>query len=348
MSGRILCAIDRSPDALAVARLGGALGRALQAELELVHVVEPVPGSQGGRGPIRRMLIAEGHEMLAELSAMADCERATEIVRIGNPLGELLRLTREAAVDLLIVGSRGRGPLKAALLGSTSVRLAARSPCPVIVVSPRASGYVASLEHRSLRAPTIVCGVDGSAHGYEAASVAGQLPARLEGGRVHLLHAYKPTPPLYGVADAGWSNTWLDYEAIVDAERRSRRRLLERAAKLVDQRVELEAELGSSEPVDALRAVAEREGADLIVVGSRGRGPLASALLGSTSARLASSSQRPVVVVPGPWSLSELHASKSGGRRRRATPLPAVRGPRESATTSLSRIRPELNPYAQG
>lgn len=306
-----------------MARLGALLSRELGAELQLVHVMEPVLGSQGVGGRLQRMLELEGREMLDGLTSEVGCDgEASSVVRLGDPLDELLRLTGEAAADLLIVGSRGRGPLKAALLGSTSVRLATRSACPVVVVPPAASRRLErGAGAEAARAPTLVCGVDGSARGYEAVSVAAQLLARV-GGRLHLVHAHRPVPPLYGIPDVDGSSSRVgsrvDFEAIVNAESRSRRRLLERAARLVDDQVDVSTELASSEPVTALEEAAERRDADLIVVASRGRGPLASALLGSTSTRLASSAARPVLIVPGPWTWSELQGEKLADRAAHA------------------------------
>lgn len=310
MPGQILCAVDRSEQAPPVAQLGALLSQALGGELSLVHVVEPVPGSQGIGGRLRRMMELEGRELLAELDAAAGDCAADCMVRVGDPLNELLQLSSEGSASLIVVGSRGRGPLKAALLGSTSVRLATRSACPVVVASPAASRRLQEDGKRwSERRPTLVCGVDGSARGYEAVAVAAQLLERL-GGRLRLVHAYKPAPPLYRAPDVDGSGSYLDYDAIVEAENRSRRRLLERAAKLVGPDVDVGTELTSTDPVSGLEAVAEREDANLIVVASRGRGPLASALLGSTSARLASSASRPVLIVPGPWTATERGATE--------------------------------------
>jgi nucleotide-binding universal stress UspA family protein len=53
----------------------------------------------------------------------------------------------------------------------------------------------------------------------------------------------------------------------------------------------------TGEPAERIETVAEQERADLIVVGSRGRGPLRAALLGSTSRALAANARRPIVVV---------------------------------------------------
>lgn len=101
-------------------------------------------------------------------------------------------------------------------------------------------------------------------------------------------------------AVSAWTTPALDVSGMVDG------RLLEEAAEAELERVLSEVEGGDhfervvlpGAPADVLLEEAERRGADLIVVGSRGRGALAKLLLGSVSRTVASRSERPVAVVP--------------------------------------------------
>jgi nucleotide-binding universal stress UspA family protein len=58
-------------------------------------------------------------------------------IAVGSPLVELVELS--GSVDLLVVGSRGFGPVRRLLLGSTSDRLVREAACPVLAV-PRPEG----------------------------------------------------------------------------------------------------------------------------------------------------------------------------------------------------------------
>lgn len=58
-------------------------------------------------------------------------------------------------------------------------------------------------------------------------------------------------------------------------------------------------ELSYGPPADVLLSLADQEGADLVVIGSRGRGRAARGALGSTSARVAQAAGIPVLIVPG-------------------------------------------------
>jgi nucleotide-binding universal stress UspA family protein len=60
-------------------------------------------------------------------------------VLFGRPSGEILRRLEERPVDLVLVGSRGAGGLRRALLGSVAADLLREAPCNVLLVSPPAS-----------------------------------------------------------------------------------------------------------------------------------------------------------------------------------------------------------------
>jgi nucleotide-binding universal stress UspA family protein len=60
-------------------------------------------------------------------------------VRDGNEPGALLTLAREEDAALIVVGSRGLGAVRSALLGSFSRSVLADAPCPVVVVPPGAT-----------------------------------------------------------------------------------------------------------------------------------------------------------------------------------------------------------------
>ena len=75
--------------------------------------------------------------MLAELG-----EIATGEVVVGDPATELAYAGND--LDLLVTGSRGYGPVRRLMLGSTSTRLVREAPCPVLVLT---RGAEADTEH---------------------------------------------------------------------------------------------------------------------------------------------------------------------------------------------------------
>lgn len=138
---------------------------------------------------------------------------------------------------------------------------------------------------------TIVCGVDESGDAPAVVRAAATL-AELVGARLVLVHV---------VPEHASRSLWWDPDAASElrtiALERAHRLLTDLAERLcggvtVDRRVDF----GS--PAEVLKAVAQQERADLIVVGSQARGALSSMLLGSVSAELCRSAPCPVTVVP--------------------------------------------------
>ena len=133
-------------------------------------------------------------------------------------------------------------------------------------------------------ASCVVCGVDDSSGARVADGLARDLGARLV-----LVHAGPIAPPvMFGVP--------FDNDAF-------QREIMEHAGKLLDdvaasctvEDVSRRAELGS--PMEVLPRVLEEEHADLLVVGTRGRGAMRSVLLGSVAHEMLAASPCPAVVI---------------------------------------------------
>jgi nucleotide-binding universal stress UspA family protein len=143
----------------------------------------------------------------------------------------------------------------------------------------------------------IVCGLDGSPDSRAALEVAADLSKRL-GSRLVLAHIaevahvpYAAAYPLGGMAGP------MAVANEIDAEEKAGERLLEQAAqaaRVVDAGRRVEAGV----PAERLADLADEEDAELIVVGSRGRGAFTAAFLGSVSNSLVGVARCPVVVVP--------------------------------------------------
>ena len=126
---------DGGPEAKVALRRAEALARRSSARLRLLTVVKPpvatpvmVPGAYSPEYP------PDPERVLDEGVQAVDGSLAIEPVRLdGDPARELARECAEG-VDLLIVGSRGYGPLTRVLLGSVSRKVVQDAPCPVLVV----------------------------------------------------------------------------------------------------------------------------------------------------------------------------------------------------------------------
>jgi nucleotide-binding universal stress UspA family protein len=139
MFEKVVWATDGSQaadQALAVAR---QLAADRNGELIAVHVVElTYPGKGGGRFPVyanEEELEEKINRQLTELSADGVAGR---MVMARGGVGEAAKLIAEAARkeggELIVLGTRGRGPLTGLMLGSVTQRLLHIAPCPVLAV----------------------------------------------------------------------------------------------------------------------------------------------------------------------------------------------------------------------
>jgi len=79
---------------------------------------------------------AEGDALVREAAAVIDQQGLPyeEEVLEGPAAEAILQVAQVRKVDLIVMGSRGRGRLEAALLGSVSQRVVQEAPCPVLIV----------------------------------------------------------------------------------------------------------------------------------------------------------------------------------------------------------------------
>ncbi|MCS6878194.1 MAG: universal stress protein [Geminicoccaceae bacterium] len=147
---------------------------------------------------------------------------------------------------------------------------------------------------------TILAAVDGSEPAWKALEIAADL-ARFYGARLHVLHVLPVEPVPEGLlAFARAENIPLEEEiGRYESERLAGDAILREAAERARAKgvaeVETTAEEGSPAPV--IVAAAERLGADLVVLGSRGRTGLLAGLLGSVALEVARKAKASVLVV---------------------------------------------------
>jgi nucleotide-binding universal stress UspA family protein len=295
MGPLVVCAVDDSSRAREAITVATAFAELLDATLLPVHVLPDEPGFPYGdqaererqrRAAIETVRTIVGHDPLP------DARQEGLRIEIGRPAERLAAVARERDAAMLVVGSRGRGAVKSALLGSVTAELLSSSPCPLLVVPPGAVGRAVGRWPSRPRPASVLCGVDGSAGAQEAAGVASLLAART-GKRLVLAHAYQPD-----TSSRSHASILLHYPGLLWSERQAGLRLLEAAEEKLTRLPVPELRLAAGDPAPAMRRLARRERAVVIVVGSRGRGALRGALFGSVSGALAASAPVPVLVVP--------------------------------------------------
>jgi nucleotide-binding universal stress UspA family protein len=281
----VVVGIDGSQSALEAARWAADEAARRNARLRLVYAfgwTTEVLVGHPGLGEHRReiMLHHARRDLTAAETAVAAHAPGVDVERelvVGYPVAVLVTESRRA--DLVVVGDRGLSRIGGLLLGSVAQALASHGACPVVVV--RGAGQAASAS-----APVVV-GIDGSPVS-EAALAFAYDEAALRDAPLVAVHTWMDL-----VADPAIAPL-LDWEAIeVDERVVLGERLAGWAEKYPD--VPVRRVVTRDRPAHAL--LKEAVGAQLVVVGSRGRGGFAGLLLGSVGHALLHRSPCPVAVV---------------------------------------------------
>jgi nucleotide-binding universal stress UspA family protein len=128
---RVLIAHDFSPNADAAFVYALSLAQDQQAELHLVHVIEPPREDL----PFTADLIEEAHHKLRQVMP-GDAElwsKVTKVLRAGQPYGEVLAYAVAHEIDLICIGKHGEGGGRLTLFGSNTDRVLRQATCPVLV-----------------------------------------------------------------------------------------------------------------------------------------------------------------------------------------------------------------------
>lgn len=137
---RILVPTDFSESARHAQTYGTSFALEYRAELVVLHVVETI--AVGYASDLFPVPMAEVYQEIsgharAELEKLVEQARragvaARELLVQGKPSEEIIRVAREETVDMIVLGTHGRGLLDKALFGSTTERVVRRAPCPVL------------------------------------------------------------------------------------------------------------------------------------------------------------------------------------------------------------------------
>lgn len=220
MTRPIVCAVDGSGAARDAVSVAADLAEVLELDLMLLHVATPEPALTVAVSPhhlVREADIegpkANGKLLLDDVAARLELSRPVSCqVRVGDPASVIAEVAEDEGAAMLVTGTRGRGVVAAALLGSVSAAAVSRSTCPVLVV-PEGS--------RLRPGHPIVCAVDDSPAARSATRAALWLSVALEAELV-IAHAIASSPPPTASAAPGAP------DRLVELERREAARFLTR------------------------------------------------------------------------------------------------------------------------
>lgn len=249
----------RDDDAAPLA-LGGALAAFMAAPLALAHVPPAEPPS---RVPVLAYDTERRERALARVQELADPIGATaHVVTASSPVDGLHEAAATLDAAVLVVGSSHRGPLGRVMPGGVGERLLHDATCAV-ALAPR--GYAGG-PIRSVGAAFV-----DTEEGRDALTAAATMAAL---GELPLA--------VFNAIEPG--------EAAGIAERQ------QRVHALLPEGMHATVHVTGGDPVDVLEQASRT--VDLLVCGSRGRGPLRTIVLGGVSGRLAHRAASPLIVLP--------------------------------------------------
>jgi len=284
---KILLATDGSGDAAQATEAATDLAKKSGSELHVVHVWHDVPSPYAHKF-VRGELKRQGQEILDEQVRKIEEAGGTvtrDHLREGRTSDEVIKLSEELAVGLLVVGSRGMGTVRRILMGSHSEEIVHRARVPVLVVRRGDSAWPPE---------RVIVGEDFSDHARKAGELAASI-ASLYGSQLILIYAHPDLPevPPGEARDAA-------VRELGDIRERDEERLESRAEELKEilgSRPEIRVSDGYPAKV-ILEAANEPPKPPLVAVGSRGLAGITRTRLGSVSTKVVTAAPGPVLVAP--------------------------------------------------
>jgi nucleotide-binding universal stress UspA family protein len=143
---RILCPTDFSEPALTALKRAEELARHFAAELIVAHVIPPLPGPHSFPDPqadftfdvplYQQELAIKAEQMLKELVShqVSQEVRTRDLVTTGEAALEILRITQQEHVDLIVIASHGLTGWRRLVFGSVTEKVVRQATCPVLTI----------------------------------------------------------------------------------------------------------------------------------------------------------------------------------------------------------------------
>lgn len=289
-SAPIVVGVDGSSAGLQAVKWAAAEAKRQGAPLRLVHAVprlprNPYPTTGWYINELRAAAKADGARFLADArEAVADIAGDVEVSDVQHMGAAAEVIGRESAsARMVVIGATGRSGLTDLMIGSTALSLPSSAHAPVVISRQRGDGTFAD-------SGPVVVAVSGS---------------DLDEAPLEFAYEYATECGADLVAVHAWSDAALpDFDRVASGpeawtaiEEREKRLLSESLAGYSERYPDVEVRhvIAYDRPAQAL--VDRSADARLVVVGTRGRGPLTGAFLGSTSRAVGKLAHCPVAIV---------------------------------------------------
>lgn len=292
---RVLLAHDGSDHAAQAANLVRDVRWPSESALRIVSVIEPTmvamtsyaAAGAGYWSQLDGELSDYYNDALAEaIRQLGAPDRTVDgAVLYGRPATVIADEAGTFGADLVVVGSRGHGAIASLVLGSVSAEVVDHAPCPVLVA-------------RQASLSRVIFATDGSSSAAAAEARLSEWPI-FAGLPIHVVSvADVPRPMSSGIAPTMLTTVTESYAQDLEAAKEEHRRLAdESVARLREAGCNAEAEVRIGDAPAEIIAAADAQGADLVVLGSRGRTGFTRLLLGSVARNVVQGSAASVLVV---------------------------------------------------
>ena len=289
----IVVGVDGSPASKVAVQWAARDAELRKAPLTLVHVVRATAGTwletpllpEWMRGQRER-----GRQVIDDALKIVDesCQRGPAQVHCempsANAVPALVDLSKNA--DLVVVGRHGTGTLRGRHMGSVTSGLVYHAHCPVAVIHDEAP------PNADVAQSPVLVGIDGSPESELATAIAFDEASLRKVGLV-ALHAWSDVSVFDSIYDLPGPR-WPELKSIEDEA------LAERLAGWGERYPDVSVRRVVVREEPALPLVDQSQSAQLVVVGSHGRGGFAGMLLGSISAAVVMLARVPVIVARQP------------------------------------------------
>jgi nucleotide-binding universal stress UspA family protein len=263
---KILLPVDFSERCLGATRYAEALACRFQAEISLVHVLEPIryelSALEFGGTVINDLAASRTAQARQQLEGFMREElervRVNRVLLEGDPARRIVDYAHDERVNLIAMPTHGYGPFRRFILGSVTAKVLHDADCPVLTgVHMETAPNVESIAFR-----TLVCAVDLGPQSKKTLSWASRTAAEF-GARLVLVHAIPCIESRPG--------DYFDHELAVEVSRGAREEL-EKLNSEANGKAEIFVD-GGDAPKVVCRA-AQQYGADLLIIGRGSAGGL--------------------------------------------------------------------------
>ena len=293
----ILCPTDLSDASRPALRYAAAIAAWYDAQLTVLHVVPTFDAIQippGALGETVQLVYPATHaEVVAMLQQQAEATGATAVnpaleAKAGDATDLIVGRALTLQADLVVMGTHGRSGFNRLLYGSIAEQVLHRASCPVLAVPPHAPATADVTFKR------VVCALDFSPASLQAVGFALDL-ARQANGALTVLHTVEWLPEEEPRVHTHFNVPEYRQHLIDDA----RARIMELIGDESQTWCAIEPVVTAGRAYREILRVAKVRGADLIVMGTQGRGGIGLALAGSATQQVVRGAACPVLTVRG-------------------------------------------------